>query len=457
MKHRIIRTLLCCFLALLMCSSALESIAVSYEPSMTGALWTAHFSDPYFMGTSMTSTPVVTGSSVYVVNKDTLYELDRKKGTIQWQIDLAKRMNSVCDPILDGDSLYIPLSDGVLQCVDIRSHSIRWTGEPHLPSGVNSCQTLGRLSFLGGYLYAGTWCPTGHEATDHDVASDGTFFCIDPADGHTVWSYRDTLHPVGFYWTKSVSSHGRVFFTSEDGTLVSHDPATEKVYETKSLTEGKQLRCGLCADENGDNLFTVSKDGILIRVQLSENGTVSGVDRIPIFPNTSIVCTSTPARYGNTIYFGCSVNGYASIAAFDTDSLHLRFLIGKTIRGDIKSCPLIVPTGIGRERNIFFTINENSGSAYMITDDDSSIVPRIQTLFTPYRDKQYCLANLVCGSDGTLYYSNDSGTLFALGDTFISSDEPNRDKNKKKKLLKKLRRILMKFFDNKNTKEVVIK
>ncbi len=42
----------------------------------------------------------------------------------------------------------------------------------------------------------------------------------------------------------------------------------------------------------------------------------------------------------------------------------------------------------------------------------------IETLFAPKEGKQFCLSSIAADSDGTLYYSNDSGTLFAIQDGY---------------------------------------
>ncbi|MEE3467841.1 MAG: PQQ-binding-like beta-propeller repeat protein, partial [Eubacterium sp.] len=209
--------------------------APSTLPGLAGARWTAAFSDPYFMGTSMTSTPVISGDTVYVVNRDTLYALSTKTGKTQYELTLPLRMNSVCDPILVDDRLYIPLSGGSLVCVDIQQRAILWTSEEITAAPGISYQTLGRLYYHNGYLYAGVWAMAGRGSSE-DVNSTGVFFCVRAKDGSTVWQYQDTSHPAGYYWNQAVSCHDRLYFMSEDGALISHGLTDTKVYETRSLT-----------------------------------------------------------------------------------------------------------------------------------------------------------------------------------------------------------------------------
>ncbi|MBQ4463449.1 MAG: PQQ-binding-like beta-propeller repeat protein [Eubacterium sp.] len=482
------------------------------EPSKAGALWTASFSDPYFMGTSMTSTPIVTDSFVYVVNKDSLYELDKKTGKTLRELSLPVRMNSVCDPVLQDGRLYIPLSDGIITCIDTTDMQILWTSENMSQKYGMVFQTLGRLRLYDGYLYAGTWCraadkrsrlsasdnsisgpgSAGHAYLsgnkrvniDHEIASDGVFFCIDTKDGHTVWTYRNAENPVGFYWTESVMAHGRLFFNSEDGTLISHSPTGDVVYEKVSLTDGLMLRNGLCASPDGNYLFTVSKAGILIKITLDTDGNIKSVDKAPLITGEAvghlsgsgvpenqlpvsdgylltesngtpdINCTSTPTYCNGTLYTGCAVDGCGYMCVTDASTLKLRYAAQGKPSGEIKSHPLVVrenkltssgssigigggdteestlktseeSTSAGDIRHIYFTANENTGSLYHMTDTPAADSGKIETLFTPYSAKQYCLADVAIDDDGILYYSNDSGTLFAIGETDKSADIPD--------------------------------
>ena len=396
------------------------------DPSKAGALWTATFSDPYFMGTSMTSTPVVTDTCVYVVNKDSLYELDKKTGKTLRELGLPVRMNSVCDPALLNGRLYIPLSDGIIICVDTTDMQILWTSENMSQKYGMDFQTLGRLRLYDGYLYAGTWCRAVDKRVniDHEIASDGVFFCIDTKDGHTVWTYRNAENPVGFYWTESVMTHGRLFFNSEDGTLISHSPAEDVVYEKVSLTDGLMLRNGLCMSNDGTCLFTVSKAGVLIKITLDTDGSIKAVDKAPLITGDAVDvnCTSTPTYFDGTLYTGCAVDGCGYMCVTDAATLKLRYAAQGKPSGEIKSHPLVINDDI---RHIYFTANENTGSLYHMTDTPAATSGMIETVFTPYSAKQYCLADVAIDDEGILYYSNDSGTLFAIGETDKSADIPD--------------------------------
>ncbi len=416
------------------------------DPGRAGALWTASFSDPYFMGTSMTSTPVVTNDAVYVVNRDTLYALSPTTGKTLYEVRLPLRMNSVCDPVLADTSLYIPLSGGVIVCVDIQKKKLHWTGEGIPSSSATDYQTLGRLYHHDGFLYAGTWAKSGRADPDL-VSSEGVFFCVNASTGKTVWTYRDTDKPAGFYWNSAVAVSNRLYFMSEDGTLISHALTEKTVYETRSLTEGKEIRNGLIRSEDGRYLYTVSKNGTLYRVTLSSDGSIGSVDRHTILSDEAsgptLTCTSTPSLYKNRLYVGCAAGGYGYLCVIDANTLKPIYSARGPKNGEIKSHPLVIPVKNTLDTvHIYVTANEKNGALYMMKDDTQATSGELKTLFTPYSAKQYCLANVVANEEETLFYSNDSGTLFAIGETPISADIP---KDIRKRIGKSLLAMIERF------------
>ena len=62
---------------------------------------------------------------------------------------------------------------------------------------------------------------------------------------------------------------------------------------------------------------------------------------------------------------------------------------------------------------MYVTLNDGTSRVQVLTDTGADIA--VQTLYTPAQaDQNYCAASLMAGADGTLYFTNDSGLLFAL-------------------------------------------
>lgn len=416
MRHS--RFLPCIFLtaALLLCGfTAVRNEQTAYSGNVVaaqtptdtgrgGTLWSRSFSSGK---TSYNSNPVLTGQSIYLVNENRLYQLDYQ-GNITGQTTLSASMDSVCRLLLVDDFLYIPLSGGLVQCVRIPSMETAWTSEPF------GGQSLSSLYYHGGALYGGT---------THMVDSDtttGVFYCLDASDGRTIWRYEDTEHPGGYYWSGAVSCGNALFFAGDNGILVSHSLLTDEIYDTEVLTDTAKIRVGLTFDAENDALYTVSNDGVLYKISASEDGTIRNILSAPAVPGSlSVNCTSTPTICNNRLYVGSIADGYGRLSVLDASTLSLHYCVRGEQYAEIKSSPL-VSTGYATEDNhhlvyVYVTCNAMPGALFCLADNEEATSGALQTLYTPPASaSQFCLSDVVCGQDGTLYYSNDSGSFFAV-------------------------------------------
>ncbi|MBR1874525.1 MAG: hypothetical protein IJ807_06435, partial [Eubacterium sp.] len=368
---------------------------------------------------------------------------------------LGRRMDSVCDPILDGTSLYIPLSEGVIACVDISKKSIVWMSK----EVAEGHQTLGRLAFHEGYLYAGTWTSAG---ADSEKMSEGYCFCVEAKNGKLEWQDDGFGASAGFYWSEPVFIDDYVIFASEDGEIhisrdninengeFIHNYTTRESLQEKLLDEAKnyniservKIRSGLCYDSKFGTILTVSNKGTLYRIKLDfsdPNRTevdisdqfalnfFAGSSDISVEDRSKINCTSTPVlfdkhddydEYAFTAFadghgFICICKVYNGNLSSYGSSLCEAVPVDKDANFQTSVCPIIITKWGWDAAKMYFTANTPESALY-VSDGGSDTTVK---LFTPDEsDRQYCLSRVVAGPDGTLYYSNDSGTLFAIGD-----------------------------------------
>ena len=65
---------------------------------------------------------------------------------------------------------------------------------------------------------------------------------------------------------------------------------------------------------------------------------------------------------------------------------------------------------------IYSTYNSSPGGITVYTDSANKTKAVKAELFTPDSDKaNYCISSIVCDENGTLFYKNDSGYIFAVG------------------------------------------
>ena len=115
---------------------------------------------------------------------------------------------------------------------------------------------------------------------------------------------------------------------------------------------------------------------------------------------------------------------YGQLAIIDADTLTVDYSIykadgnfiredssasGFTGSGDVKSQPVVsIQDG---HTYVYFTSNNNPGGIYRyrIGDEEAELLYRPSA-----ENQQYCMSSISVGSDGSLYYANDSGKLFAI-------------------------------------------
>lgn len=384
------------------------SAVTPVDTTRGGTIWTHSFSTGN--KTSYNSTPILTETAIYVVNSDTLYELAYEDGRILRQFSLCAKMNSVCHMLLQEQYLYIPLSEGRMECVNIRTMTSEWQSEAF------GGQSLSTVFYHEGYLYAG--CTTvGTSKTT------GIFYCLDATNGSVQWTYEDKEHLGGYYWSGGIVHGDSLFFSGDNGFLVSHSLLENEVYDTYQLTDTAQIRAGITYSADTDALYTVSNDGTLYEIHTS-GGRIDTVKSSSLVPEASQKnCTSTPTIYNNRIYIGCMADRYGYVVVLDADSLQPVYKVQGPLMAEVKSSPLVSTRGdTSGKVYVYFSANALPGGLYYFTDQPGAKEGTWQTLYIPTAAKQYCLSSITAGTDGTLYYSNDSGTLFAVREVEQSSD-----------------------------------
>lgn len=389
------------------------SVQTPINTQKGGTVWTHSFlPDGYTTGCN--SSPVITGSHIYVASRNVLYELNLK-GDIKRKLTLSASINSVCHMLLQEDFLYVPLSGGQIECIRLSTFRQAWISESF------GGQSLSTVYYHDGHIYAGTTSMNGSSDTT------GSFYCLNCTDGSTVWTYRDTDHPGGYYWSGAISHGNALYFAGDSGILVSHSLLTDEVYDTRVLTENGNIRSGITYDADTDALYTADNDGQIYKITVTADGTIQNVLSAKAVPGGKTAnCTSTPTICNGKLYVGSSADSVGYLSVFNASSLSCYYTVPCGEYREVKSSPL-VSTAYATEENdrtvyVYFSTNAMPGGIYYIKDSQNAVSAKLEILYTPARARQFCLASIAAGDDGTLYYSNDSGTLFAVREVSVSSD-----------------------------------
>ena len=371
--------------------------------------WNTSVSDPLLVGDYVY---IAVGSKLYKKNVDTGETAEGGEAALVSAIDSTSRM------VYTDGLILVPLSSGRLQALTVDTLTTKWVTDA-LPDGTKgSQQSLSSVTVRDGYAYYGS------ADADWSNSYGGYLLCVRLSDGKVMWN-KANQNSVGYYWSGMAFAGGYGVIADDSGTVSVVDPATGDVVSTLKVAD--RVRTTVLAD--GSTLYVASNDGVLHKLSVAADGTLSEASSVKFGASS----TSTPVlANGKIIVGGASVDGftggwqgnteyhYGQIAVIDAATMKVENAVckadGNYIRqygydagGDVKSQPVVsVQDG---QTYVYFTSNNNPGGIYRYRVGDEEA----ELLYTPGTANQnYCMSSISVGSDGSLYYTNDSGKLFAI-------------------------------------------
>ena len=363
------------------------------------------------------SDPLLVGDYLYVAVGSKLLKKNVDTGETLAESPLAAKIDSTSRMVYTDGVVLVPLSSGRLQALTVDALATVWVTD-ELPAGPDGAQqSLASVTVRDGYAYFGT---ASASWTD---SSGGYLLCVRITDGKVMWQ-RENENSKGYYWAGMAFSGNYGVIADDSGTVSTIDPSTGKT--VANLKVADRVRTTVLVD--GSIAYVVSADGVLHKLSIANNGRLSELGKVT-FGGSS---TSTPVLVnGKIIVGGTSIDSfkggyqnkytyhYGLLATIDAETLAVDYSIckadGNYIRqgtsggGDVKSQPVVSVQNV--ETYVYFTSNNNPGGIYRYRIGDAEA----ELLYTPAaEDQQYCMTSISVGSDGSLYYVNDSGKLFAV-------------------------------------------
>ena len=371
--------------------------------------WNTSVSDPLLVGDYVY---IAVGSKLYKKNVDTGETVEAGEAALVSAIDSTSRM------IYANGLILVPLSSGRLQALTVDTLTTKWVTDA-LPSGTQgNQQSLSSVTARDGYAFFGS------ADADWSNSYGGYLLCVRLSDGQVMWN-KANQNSAGYYWSGMAFAGGYGVIADDSGTVSVIDPATGDVVSTLKVAD--RVRTTVLAD--GSTLYVASNDGVLHKLSVAADGTLSEASSVKFGASS----TSTPVlANGKIIVGGASADGftggwqgnteyhYGQIAVIDAATMTVENAVckadGNYIRqygydagGDVKSQPIVSVQG--GQTYIYFTSNNNPGGIYRYRVGDEEA----ELLYTPDTANQnYCMSSISVGSDGSLYYTNDSGKLFAI-------------------------------------------
>ena len=374
--------------------------------------WQKKFGTSYV---SAPSVPTVVDDIVIVMSGKTLYKLDSEDGSVIKSVEMAEKPNYGYTPVTYADGvIYCPLNNATVQAFNYKTMKSLWIYRDSLGG-----QSLTPITYSDGCIYTGFW---------NDEDEYANYVCINVKDENkqktdeeksAVWSFKKL---GGFYWAGCAVVGNNIVFGSDDGTAYS-DRASNLYCLNKSTGE-KIDTYSIKGDQrstvvyDSGRIYASTKAGYLYSVKIGSDGKFDDSSAKTL--NLSGASTSTPVIYNNRLYIGVQGSGFGNGSIKVIDASTLKLIYSAKIKGYPQNAPL-VSDGYYSDNGkiyVYVTYNAAPGGITVLTDSAGQTSPVTEELFTPDSDSSnQCISTISADSNGTLYYRNDSGNIFAVENT----------------------------------------
>lgn len=366
------------------------------------------------------SIPIIVNERIYFISGKQIICADKETGETIMTGTLNGSAGYSTNSLTYGEGmLFAQVGSGKIQAFRADTLESLWVTESI------GGQTISPITYYNGYIYTGVWYG------ETKVQNFACFSVTDEDPTNTLETKYATWlvpHAGGYYWSGAYVNSNCAVFGSDDGTngctsptatLFSVNPVTGSIIDRIDDIIG-DIRS--CVVYNSGRVYFTTKGGYLYSVGLNSNGTFNH-DSVK-YISIGSMSTSTPVIYKNRLYVGCSGAGYdwdgdssSGIAVVDVSGGKLEMIYKASTPGYPQAGPL-VSTAYEKSTGkvyIYTTYNNNPGGIYLIEDSAGQTEPSENNgdLFIPDQ-KQYCISTICADSDGTLYYKNDSGYIFAV-------------------------------------------
>lgn len=343
-----------------------------------------------------------------------LHRLNAKTGEETASLQLFSAIDSTCRPVYTDGVIVVPLANGRLQGISTTEMKTLWVSNAIAAGDMN----MSTVTAANGMVFTGT--------TSNWNATKGTFFGINAITGDCVWANKS--EDAGYYWAGACKVGNVLVYGDNAGWLKAVDPATGKVVSQLKLSSA--IRSTVVSNEAGTTAYMTTNDGTLHVLSVAIDGSLS--EQNVVLDSTKALCTSTPTLFEGNLYVGGGVygsKGYFSV--IDASTLQVKSTI--EVPYYVQSTPLVAKAVDGKTY-AYFTCNgaetdenkipTNGGGAWVYCLETNTATK----LFEATGDMaNWCTKSIVMGADGTLYWTNDSGTLFALANAASSSNGSDSD------------------------------
>lgn len=352
-------------------------------------------------GWSDTPSPMIlVDDTVVTMAGSTLKKLRATDGSLvaSAAMDAATSWGSTPPFYADG-YIFCQLGGGKVQAFNAETLESLW-----VYTDENGGQAQSPMAYSDGKVYVG-----------FGYGKEYAFVCLNATDGSLLWREVDSQ---GYYWAGAVVAGDYVICGNENGTVTSRNKLTgELICE---LSVGEKVRSSICYD--GGRIFFTAYNARLCWADLNtETGELTNLSKVDCsaYGTNS---TSTPVVYDGIAYIGVGGwSGNKSVVAVDTGTGSILWNVDEPA---YPQCSILLSTAYAEDGYVYLyvTYNNTPGGIHVIkakTDGSEAVQ---ESLYDASGYENYCICSVIAGSDGTLYYKNDTGCIFALSKAAPKTD-----------------------------------
>ena len=361
--------------------------------------------------------PLIINGYLYVQSGRKVLKIDPANGSVQAEGAIVGSSQFTTNPLGYGEGMIFAAIDGddgkgCIQALNAETLQSLWISEKV------SGQMISPITYHNGYIYTGTW---------NSETETGTYFALPVTDQNTsstnetqdiLWT---VTHKGGFYWAGAYATDKYVVFGSDDGSGETSSSASAVLYSVAPLT-GRTISTlhGINGDirstiayDNGYVYFT-TKGGYFYKAAVASDGTLSNLSSFKM----ANMATGTPIVYDGVAFVTCSgadqFNSAGTVYAVNVATMEE---ITKATTPAYVQASMLLSTAYERSGKLYLYASNNNaaGIISVITYDKANKELTCDDLYTPDQAvAEFCLCAPICDANGTIYFKNDSGALFAI-------------------------------------------
>ena len=352
--------------------------------------------------------PIIAGGYVFVTTNSELVKIDNT-GKVVARVSKGGTTSYFSRPVYADGLIISANDDGSVYAFSAETLECVWkTSALETPAAGGRYQANSTMTVANGCVYAEF--VTGAGASGN--ATGGAMVCIDIATGKIVWSdvtiKTGSSTGEGYYWAGAAASGSDLVIGDESGCVKLIDGKSGKVKSSVSLS-GNPVRATIVSagTEGGNPVFlAIGRQPATLYKIVREGDALRLADSCEF----AEVSTSTPAVANGKVYVGgsdSSNNGQFTVVDLASMKVEKTLDMGK--KAEVKASP--IASVQGSDVYVYFTCNKTPGAVYCFNQSTGEAVE----IYTPSgSNANYCTASVIADVQGNLYYTNDSGTLFAL-------------------------------------------